>query len=1005
MLFGEIGALRDIGDPYDPRRRGPMPLSGFEGQFSGLTPAEQAAVRLPRRPAVVAVAPGELVGTTAMPDPLVIQAARATAAPQEYVQLPIPGPQTVLAQTGRSMDWIRRAGLSGARFAPAPQEAIIASSVRPGLYEAAVPVAEGQLALPLQQAMGQAGRVAALSQELGIPERTAAWLIAREAAGPVAERKAMGARSPELVRSLVNSGAIPPDSVAANAPLGAIVASTGEVREDPLNRALRALNARLFAEGDGTFMDEGGYQRSLETGAIADTGDLSPTARVVDAADLSPAELAAMMPESRQAAVLPYAARALSAAETQAAFQESGASKTRGGQRNSFAKAPNAGFQESESGLYPGTTLLRSRRGSAGDPDDRYTWFTPGGVSGAGIEPDPRAATIPLLVAPASQERWSGTGFQAPSVYLKGAGGFVTGLDDARILDVNPLAELSPSAAAALGLYTNAELDKVETGGYAGRATNAPIPDSATGGGGLDPNHDPAAMGGSGAKRSMTIAEAVAQIANRNRAPITPIAVNEYANRRGHTRLPQLRDDGMIAITSPTGETTLVPVYPLGTPGPDEKDLSPVQRLRLQAERSGSDFVDARIGSKGRYTDGLYRELDQLFGVLASEAFPDARARYQLQAVSSDLGTKALNLVEDRYKPVVIERPVGSDWSLLINTANKKDELIPRYQRELLARAGMELPVEGNPLMALVDRMSALAGVPVGEIPLTAAASAQRRVQSDPAALELALAIAKQRGRSAAGGQMIPSETGRGRFAPDTNSFPRKALEESARATLAGVLSGQIPLPQARGAASAVATAAVGQELGRRRDWIDERPARPVVAGGAQEQQQERENPYSRRRAEEQQLLRIAGRATPATVLAAPPRQGWISGLQVPYAPQLHQTRFRAASLGTPGSPQGAAASSPRPVRRPYNAEDPNNTFRGAYLNRLGYVEQLDRLAEAAGGPSAVVVGPSPVYQQELPLRRPDIAAGLGAVPGRARTAGRALYDPTAWWASRIGRR
>ncbi len=792
----------------------------------------------------------------------------------------------------------------------------------------------------------QAARITGLSQELGIPEATAAWLITQEAENPAALRQALGARSRGFAQALEQRGAIPSASDVAGAPLGEILAQAGEIREDPLNRALRALNSRLYGQDSGTFVDEAGYQRDLDSGAIVDRATADPTERPIDAAELSGAELAALLPESRAAEVLPYAVRALSPAEKQAAFQESGASRTRGGQRNALAKEPRVGYSESARDVYPGTTLMRDlpgewrkRGASQVDPDGRYTWFTPGGVLGAGMEPSARSSVLPLLVAPASQERSDRIGtFQAPNVHIKSAGGFVPALGDARILDINPLAELSPAAAAALetrlgdSFHTAIEPDKSDTGGYAGRATNAPIPDPATGAGGFDPIYDPAtSRGGTVAStRPMTVAEAVSRIATRNLAPISPVMINQL--RPGG-------DGAQITVVPPTGEVFTRNVYPLGIPSADEKDLSDYDRLLLQAQRQGTDFVDARVGSAGRYGPGLYSDLDALVGVLAGEAFPDTRARFQLQATASDLGTRGPVTVNDPYRPMAVERPVGGDWSLLINSANR-DDLVADYQRGLLARAGVELPAGRNPLLALVDNLKGLAGVPVGDAPMAAAAPAAQRVAQDGGLLERALQQAKIQANKGARGQLVPSETGSGVFPPDTSRFERKNYEQNARATLAGVLGGRIPLADAPAARPyRVVSSSVNPNA-----WIDERPpVRRNEDSPAVQDAQAGQDPFSLAAGEVYEQRRRAQQATPATVLAERASQTAIPGLEVPYSSRLY---------------------TPDPVDEV-----------AQYMARQAVERARARLDNQYGG--LRVIGPDPVYQQPLPsqfMPRPSIA-------------------------------
>jgi len=668
-------------------------------------------------------------------------------------------------------------------------------------------------------------RIAALAQETGLPERTAEWLIEQESQGPKAIRRALGLRSQNFAKILEQEGVIPSAADAAGVPLGELIAQSGEIREDPLNRALRAANQRLYSQQGDTFLDEAGYERSLETGSIVDRGIADPAERPISAATLSADELAALMPDSPAAARLPYGARAMTQAETRDAFEGSGASRTRGGQRNPLAKEPNVGFKEKPREIYPGTTTLQNPSSRSADPDERYAWFTPGSVLGGNLEPDPARAAIPLLIAPRSQERFDQIGqFRAPSVYLGPSEKFVPGLADARILDVNPLAQLSPRAAEALSaelgddFYTMEEPDKVVTGGYAGRATNVPVPDPATGGGGFDPIYDPAAgtVSATSGRRPMTVAEAVTRIARRNLAPITPVMADQLVgDGQVEVRTPLvdggmalLRRDGFIGEQplieaglarrpSRPGPASLIDVYPLGISPPEERGLSPAERLTLRAIDSGQRFADARIGSPGRYRPELYGELDTLVGLLAAEAFPNERARFQIHGTAYDPQTRAVNEVRDRFDPMVIERPVGKDWSLLVNSAGR-DPLISRYQNQLLSASGMEATGDSNPLLSLVDNLKSLAGVPIPDRAITPASSAAQRVVPGGSELENALRLAKRKANQAARSGLVPAENGSTMFAPDTNAFTRRNYETSARAVLAGALDGRIPLAAAQ---------------------------------------------------------------------------------------------------------------------------------------------------------------------------------------------------------------
>lgn len=520
----------------------------------------------------------------------------------------------------------------------------------------------------------------------------------------------------------------------------------------------------------------------------------------------------------------------------------------------------------------------------------------------------------------------------------------------------------------------------------------------------------------------MTVGEAISRIATRNMAPISPVLLNDISNveKEGKRSLtgrprstqevpgsgqlvPGTEGEALVRVVSPDGAVSFLTADPLGMPGPGEKYLGPVDRLVLQAEQRGTPGnVDARIGSQGRYGPGLYSDLNALVGALAAEAFPDARARYQLQSTASDLATKQPVLVGDQYNPVAIERPVGDEWGLLINTANQ-DPLVTRYQQELLQRAGLETPnTSRNPLLSLVDRMKGMAGVPVADVPMQAASPAAQRVALEGAVLEQALQQAKLRGNSSVKPQLIRSETGRGVFAPDPSSFGRKDYEQNARTVLLGILEGRIPLPAGQPAARQASQPAAGQLDPN--GWIDEAFRRRAAA--PRQDAQERVNPYSRRQAEQELLARIASRATPANVFSQKSAQPWLPGLQVPYSPTLYTpdpidevaAYMAARAQGSASVAQPIGPASPRPVRagmtneqRRANARQ--GDMRDLYLRRMNYIGELDRLAEAAPGPPAVVVGPDPVYQQELPLSRSQAAAApIATQPPRRE-------DFASWWA------
>ena len=280
-----------------------------------------------------------------------------------------------------------------------------------------------------------------------------------------------------------------------------------------------------------------------------------------------------------------------------------------------------------------------------------------------------------------------------------------------------------------------------------------------------------------------------------------------------------------------------------------------------------------------------------------------------------------------------------------------------------------------------------MAGAPVADVPMQAAAPAAQRATREPAALERALQQAKMRANSSVRSQLVPSDSGSVVFAPDASAFERKSYEESARATLAGILSGKIELPpsqptqvQPAGPAQrALFLRQLTQKSVNEDGSVTSTPvgnpapfdgpplikaARPLGSGpaqvrpaphseaftnsarqswipGLQDPSIEIEDPYSRETAEKYLLRQSALRSTPATVLASRESHGWIPGLQVPYTPTLF----------TP---------------------DPVDDV-GREMARRAQIAEATRLADKYGG--LRVVGPDPVYQPPL---RPQSTGGQG---------------------------
>lgn len=537
-------------------------------------------------------------------------------------------------------------------------------------------------------------------------------------------------------------------------------AERGEVRQDPFVNALAQLNAQLAeksATGAGVYVDAMGNTRDADSGAVLSEDAFDPMGRPVAESELSLAEIAALAPNSPEARLLPYAAQQLSEAETQQAFDDSGASRTRGGKRNPFARSPRDLSVEAA------------------------TFFTPGNVVGAGMEPNRADALIPLLIAPKNQEHSQKPGvMNVASVQVGGKTnlpggavdyGYRPGLADARILDVNPMAQVPIEVANALDLWTQTPLDKTDTGSYGAGATNVPTPEPFSGG--FRPSQDPAAMPGE--LRPMTVAEAVQAIANRNVATVRAVRPQDLVNG------DQLR------VGNPEqGTDRLVTVYPLQGPKSREEELlSNAALIAARMQATADDPVtDVRVDSRGRYRDSLYGELDALVSALAQygasteglrgqPAFPGATAITESRLAAAE-GQQSRP-----FNRGAIDRGPVQDWGLLINAPSaSRDDTLRAYQAQLLKERGIESQY-GNPLFALMDHLRSYAGVPGGDVAIPAAGSAAARLQPGEVELENALRNAKTESRASA------------RLAPSWTS-ERKSAEQLARRAIEQTLKGRV---------------------------------------------------------------------------------------------------------------------------------------------------------------------------------------------------------------------
>jgi hypothetical protein len=500
----------------------------------------------------------------------------------------------------------------------------------------------------------------------------------------------------------------------------------------------------------------------------------------IDPAQPIEAQMAALTPD--QSAELALRARSLtqlqqlSREETNLAAESLGAGRTIGGRRNSHRKDRG----------YPGeASVLR----------------TPGNVLSAGMEFGQDNALLPILVAPKNQQIWAaGGGREAPYADASGpemqiaqyyagkdAAGrstFAPSLRDARVLYVNPYAELSDALVERLGLEpVPIPYEKDVTGAYDQDALNVPIPDTGQAANTLPPKFDPSYTSGAApVYRNPTVAEAVRNIALQYSTPIKSYTADMLVNRGAdyEDRLVDQPDTPVYALGSKRVGPRPAPIAAYF-----EQPVDPMTGKVSDAPLSAS----VRVGSGQRYAPEFYEAFDELVDVLAAEAY--GRGPTQLELAT-----------DRRFSPALASSVPGETRYGALMNLRSVNPLAATYQRRLLEEAGFPIATEAaNPFMGVVDLLDQLAGAPPSDVPLTTAV--RTAAQAEPivaprgqtGAARL-LARAKQQAIRSGGGVDAPAV-----YTPaatEATTVDSRRNSERAMAELLGRLISSPTAPQPR---------------------------------------------------------------------------------------------------------------------------------------------------------------------------------------------------------------
>lgn len=576
-----------------------------------------------------------------------------------------------------------------------------------GMYSNAAPQPLNVIGLPPPEARYSSGEIRDILVDNGSlkefarggPRAGYRWdRIAQDAAvqGEIDRQALLGADLAGLVKGV---------SLAAGRPVSPEVAVLArEYLSLPGGQPLEIADAVQLAESTGAIqsgrpvVDPRVAARMAESGEIGRDQGLDVLLKAAQKGMIDPskpveAQIEALTPEEK--AKLALLARVqgqieqLNAEDTGLAANALGLGRTVGGRRNSFRKEKRASEE---------ATVLRA----------------PGSVLSQGLEFKQDDVLLPILVAPRNQQVWSsgkaagapysdvsGPEMQIAQYYTgeKSAFGrpiFAPSLRDARVLYVNPYAELPDAAVARLGLdLVPSPIEKDVSGGYDQEALNVPVPDVGQERYGLRPKNDPAFGVDSGLSyRNPTLAEAVNSLSLKYRTPIGTFTEDMLAGGG--------QEYSDVLVGQPNRE-----VFALGSKRlPDGRPAPIAAYFAEPAEPGAPRVADVRIGSGQKRTPEFYSALDDLIDVLAGSAYGSPRVIQERSTA-------------DRYVPAAASPlPGEGQWGALMNLRST-DPTVAEYQRRLLSEAGFSVDTKAaNPLLGVVDLMEQLASAPPADTPV-----------------------------------------------------------------------------------------------------------------------------------------------------------------------------------------------------------------------------------------------------------------------------------------------
>lgn len=488
------------------------------------------------------------------------------------------------------------------------------------------------------------------------------------------------------------------------------VGNTGEMTPDPLiSDLVQRLNQRALkgARSDGSLAEQEGRSE-------ANSGDWDSMERATGN-PLTEGDMMVAALESRDAtagrSVRPF--QALSAEQTAEQRDRLGSAKTRGGRRDSFQK---------ERAINEEAQVLRN----------------PGSVLSAGLEGNPAKVLLPVLVAPKLQQRGQDAQgrplMQIPQVFAGKSSGkaqFQPALPGARVLYINPYAELPDSVVERVGLQrVPIKPEKDASGALDATALNVPIPDVLADNEripNLASKYDPAMTPGEYGYRNPTFAEAARTIALEGSTPIKPYTqemVEEAINGRGRVDY-RMAEDGprLFMVRDKTGR----PVGYRTPQNPGQMPRSAAGPMTPWGRATADPVTDFRVGSPMSYTQEAWGMLDDLIGALAEHTYgrinqrPGA-ARWEVPVE----GSRAFTVVPDDPRGKEFAKQL-IDYGALVNLpGNAIPEPVVEFQRRLLDEAGIPggKRHDENQLIRMLSFLRGIADAPPADVPLTPALAA-----------------------------------------------------------------------------------------------------------------------------------------------------------------------------------------------------------------------------------------------------------------------------------------